>query len=38
MLYPFSRYAEEADFMIAYCDYKMSPRPDLDQEYSQKGN
>jgi outer membrane protein assembly factor BamD len=36
MLYPYSRYAEEADFMMAYCDYLMSPSPDLDQDYSRK--
>jgi outer membrane protein assembly factor BamD len=35
-LYPYSRYAEEANFMIAYSDYKMSPRPDLDQAFSRK--
>ena len=35
-LYPYSRYAEEANFMIAYSDYKMSPRPDLDQEFTRK--
>jgi outer membrane protein assembly factor BamD len=36
MLYPYSRYAEESDFMMAYCDYLMSPRADLDQDYSRK--
>jgi outer membrane protein assembly factor BamD len=35
-LYPFSRFAEEALFMAAYCDYQMSPRPELDQEYTRK--
>jgi outer membrane protein assembly factor BamD len=35
-LYSYSRYAEEANFMVAYCDYRMSPRPDLDQEYTRK--
>lgn len=34
--YPFSRYAEEALFMTAYCDYRMSPRPELDQDYTRK--
>lgn len=34
--YPFSRYAEESLFMAAYCDYRMSPRPALDQEYTRK--
>ncbi|MBM3420215.1 MAG: outer membrane protein assembly factor BamD [Bacteroidetes bacterium] len=34
--YPFSRYAEEALFMAAYCDYKMSPKPELDQDNTRK--
>jgi outer membrane protein assembly factor BamD len=36
LTFPFSRYEEEAVFMAAYCDYKMSPRPQLDQEYTRK--
>jgi len=34
--YPNSTYLEEADFMAAYCYYEMSPRPELDQEYTHK--
>lgn len=30
--YPFGKYTEEATFMIAKCDYLISPRPSLDQE------
>lgn len=30
--YSSSNYLEESDFMVAYCYYKLSPRPDLDQE------
>jgi outer membrane protein assembly factor BamD len=30
--YPNSDYLEEADFMVGYCYYKQSPRPQLDQE------
>lgn len=30
--YPSSNYLEEADFMTAYCFYKQSPRPELDQD------
>jgi outer membrane protein assembly factor BamD len=30
--YPFGKYAEEATFMGALCDYNISPRPELDQE------
>jgi len=30
--YPNSNYLEEADFMVAYCFYKQSPRPELDQD------
>ncbi|MBN1988945.1 MAG: outer membrane protein assembly factor BamD [Bacteroidales bacterium] len=33
--YPRSPFAEEAEFMYAYCFYEMSPRPDLDQETTQ---
>ena len=29
-----SPYAEEASYMHAYCTYKLSPRPSLDQSYS----
>ncbi|MEN8230200.1 MAG: outer membrane protein assembly factor BamD [Bacteroidota bacterium] len=32
MTYPNSNYVEEADFMTAYCFYKQSPRPELDQD------
>lgn len=32
--YPYSEHAEEAVFMVAYCDYLMAPRPDLDQGYT----
>jgi outer membrane protein assembly factor BamD len=32
--FPFSKYAEEANFLAAMCDYKMAPRPELDQEYT----
>jgi len=30
--FPFGAHAEEANFMAALCDYKISPRPELDQE------
>jgi outer membrane protein assembly factor BamD len=30
--FPFGTHAEEANFMAALCDYKVAPRPDLDQE------
>jgi len=30
--YPFGKYTEEAYFMGAFCDYKISPRAALDQE------
>lgn len=30
--FPFGRHAEEANFMAAMCDYKIAPRPELDQE------
>jgi outer membrane protein assembly factor BamD len=30
--FPFGVHAEEANFMAAICDYKISPRPELDQE------
>ena len=32
--FPFGQYAEEAYFYSAYCDYQMSPRAELDQEYT----
>jgi outer membrane protein assembly factor BamD len=34
--YPNSEYLEEADFMIGYCFYKQSPRPELDQDNTYK--
>ncbi len=30
--FPFGIHAEEANYMAALCDYKISPRPELDQE------
>jgi outer membrane protein assembly factor BamD len=30
--FPFGKHAEEANFMAAMCDYKIAPRPELDQE------
>jgi outer membrane protein assembly factor BamD len=30
--FPFGKHAEEANFLVAMCDYKISPRPELDQE------
>jgi outer membrane protein assembly factor BamD len=36
MTYPNSAYLEEADFMVAYCYYKQSPRPQLDQDNTYK--
>ena len=30
--YPYGKYTEEASFMAAMCDYKISPRAELDQE------
>lgn len=33
--YPRSQFTEQADFMYAYCYYKSSPRPLLDQETTQ---
>lgn len=29
--YPYGEHSEEATFMTAYCDYLLSPRPELDQ-------
>jgi outer membrane protein assembly factor BamD len=34
--FPNSVYAEESDYMVAYCHYKLSPKPSLDQENSVK--
>ncbi len=34
--YPNSVFREEAEFMVAYCYYKLSPKPSLDQESTQK--
>jgi outer membrane protein assembly factor BamD len=34
-MFPFGKHAEEANFMAAFCDYKISPRPELDQENTQ---
>ena len=33
-MFPFGKYTEDAYFYAAYCDYMLSPRPDLDQEYT----
>jgi outer membrane protein assembly factor BamD len=30
--FPFGKHAEEAHFLVALCDYKISPRSELDQE------
>ena len=30
--FPFGKHAEDANFMAAMCDYKISPRPELDQD------
>ena len=32
--YPFGKYAEDATFLAAKCDYNLSPRAELDQENS----
>ncbi len=32
--FAYGKYAEEASYMAALCDYKMSPRAELDQEYT----
>ncbi len=34
--YPNSVFREEAEFMVAYCFYKLSPKPSLDQENTEK--
>lgn len=36
MTYPNSAFLEESDFMIGYCFYKQSPRPELDQTNTMK--
>jgi len=33
--FPFGKHAEDANFMAAMCDYKISPRPELDQDNTQ---
>jgi len=33
--FPMSEYAEEAQFLIGYCSYLMSPKPRLDQQVTQ---
>lgn len=33
--YPYGKYAEEATYMGAMCDYKIAPRAELDQENTQ---
>lgn len=30
--FPFGKHAEEAHYIVALCDYKISPRPELNQE------
>jgi outer membrane protein assembly factor BamD len=32
--YPFGKYAEEASYLTALCDYYSSPRPSLDQDFT----
>lgn len=32
--YPRSAFAEEADYLASYCNYLLSPRPSLDQDYT----
>ncbi len=34
--YPTSEYAEEAQFMVGYCSYLISPKPRLDQQVTQQ--
>jgi len=34
--FPMSEYAEEAQFMIGYCKYLISPKPRLDQQITQE--
>jgi len=33
-MFPFGKYAEDAYYYAAYCDYILSPRPELDQDYT----
>lgn len=35
-LYPMSNNAEEALYLVAICDYNMSPKPELDQKFTKK--
>ncbi|MFQ5650368.1 MAG: outer membrane protein assembly factor BamD [bacterium] len=35
-LYPKSQWVDDAQFKSAYCDYKLSPKPSLDQTYTVK--
>jgi len=35
-IYGNSPFAQEAEFMAAYCSYQLSPRPSLDQSYTKK--
>lgn len=35
-MYPYGKHAEEATYMAAFCDYKISPRAELDQENTKK--
>jgi len=32
--YPYGKHAEESNYMSALCDYNMSPRAELDQDYT----
>ena len=32
--FPFGKHAEEAHFLVGMCDYQISPRSELDQEYT----
>ena len=34
--FPFGKYTEDAYYYAAYCDYLLSPRPALDQEYTRE--
>jgi outer membrane protein assembly factor BamD len=34
--FPFGKHAEEANYMAALCDYKISSRPELDQDNTKK--
>ncbi len=34
--FPMSEYAEEAHFMVGYCEYLQSPKPRLDQQITQQ--